>query len=154
MHTHIIQFSKKTICQDDYIREEMFYDSHEIDYSQECRDDSEKEYVMDLLCLSLKGCCTRQGHVFTYNGGCQNILNEWGNDIKKKVDNLRENNINKLSTREDIRSSLDDPLKINVFFHGKDWRPYLHRSDEFLDFLVNLNPGEKFYIGNILDCHI
>jgi hypothetical protein len=161
MHGLIYQISDQPIQKSDYITSSDFDGGdNPFDY---CRDMNEKEIneaIVELANILPKEMFICKGREIIFNGGNKDFFERWQNELRSEIDSitprvLSEGGEGTSLYQYKINKKLEDALKTASLFVDKEYTGfYTVKSTEFLlDSVTRFKPGDKFYIGGVLDYH-
>lgn len=157
-HAKIIQLSTQPIAERDYVTPEDYYDAHDAyaDWIGDAEEgDTRKECIANLVKYSLSG-------LFEFKDGClvylgaDVFLKNWVDAIHEKAQAITVENV----TFSGPRSALRDIL-LGSHTNGTDrvvlqeWTGICAEPvSELVGFAFhNMKPGDKLYIGAVIDFH-
>jgi len=150
-HSRIYQISTNPIDKDDYITacslDPWIYEPLG-DYADDLPESQLQKELEDFDKL-FEGIFKRDGRVLTFLG-CDQFIEDWREDIKRKANNI---DFTKWMSLWELRATLKRThYDSYAIFTSDDCT-----SDDFAHFIEGLyqghKPGDKFYIGGILDYH-
>ncbi len=147
MHSKIIEISKTPMVRDEYMSEGCFcpeeYD-HFADYIQIVPQDSENDIIS---WLDKHGIFERNGRELTLLD-LNPFIEEWRAEIKKRANNIDfTDGLSLYRLKEVIKETHQES---SLIFYFGEFMP----MGELVHWLYNhYQPGDKFYIGGILDYH-
>ena len=103
---------------------------------------------------------TCKGREIIFNGGNKDFFERWQNELRSEIDSitprvLSEGGEGTSLYQYKINKKLEDILKTASLFVDKEYTGfYTVKSTEFLlDSVTRFKPGDKIYIGGVLDYH-
>ena len=151
MHSKIYQISEKKLERDDYAKAVNF-DFDEVsffaDYVDDVERDDEKELLENFDTL-FEGIFSRKGRTITLLDTSA-FIEEWRSAIKKLADNMDFTNSRQLFRMREITKRTHKDYSAMLF---TDYGGFEYFGDFVQRLYAAHKPGDKFYIGGILDYH-
>jgi hypothetical protein len=151
MHSKIYQITEKKLERDDYTKAANFdYDDHSdfADYIDDVERDEEKELLEHFDSL-FEGIFSRKGRTITLLD-TSGFIEEWRSAIKKCADNMDFTDWRTLFQMREITKRTHKEHNTMLYTDHAGFEYF----GEFVQRLYAAHkPGDKFYIGGILDYH-
>lgn len=157
MHAKIYQVTREELSRDEYIT----FDSYEplqvsnyCDYTGEVYEYEEEDCLKSLDRI-LEGVFYREGRTLTYVGA-ENFMYEFVEAIKKSASELTVEKMKDWRTMFALKRLLDETHieYEHRFVFGPDQEAFPESLGEFMqEVYVTLKPGDKLYVGGIVDFH-
>ena len=156
MHSKIYQITTEKLTDDGLISASTFdYEATDFaDYVANLEDYEQEAYLKDLDYI-LKGIFSREGRELTYLGA-ENFVNEWLAFLKEYIAIIRTEDMKDFYNRYKLKSFVNYTHRefYTRFYLGAEWET---SAEPFGDFIMNIygnyQPGQKFYVGGIVDFH-
>ena len=151
MHSRIFQISTKQLGRDDYLKSCQFDPEEYSDFADYIADgiadeDEELEWFADVM-SDIFDCDGRKLTLRDISG----FIEEWKADVKKRANEFDPKGDGMSSYH--LRHSVNDTHKrINFRFYDDDYG-MMNTRRLIENVLLYHKPGDKFYIGGILDYH-
>lgn len=155
MHSRIYQLSREPLNADDFIHEIDFEEGdweYWADYIDDCLGDQlDDEYPNFPFLNEDYKMFTRDGDCLTYLG--DDTINEiWKKAIEEKYNDMISDFTN-AQKKWNLKKELIQPFT-RARFWMSNWCEYADVSSEFFNYCHGyLKPGDKLYLGNVLDFH-
>lgn len=161
MHSKIFQISNKPISKDEYCSPVDFYENSDdfADYiGDEMEDENEKREYIKGLAQCMEG-------VFTLNSDCsmtyvseeklREFKQKWVDYLRSMVNELTADNILSDHRLYRLRKAAERTHVDRCSrFYINEWNGYAGAMDDFVEFIDHqLKPGDRIYVGAIIDFH-
>ena len=162
MHSKIFQITNKPVGRDNYINSHSFIsDGIGADYFEEFADyvddiyECEEQKFIDNLASVLRGIFEINGREMTFIG-LGDFLQKWADFIKEKANELSSENIVEFPRLYNLRKATER-THLDIWYRfamvEDDSKCYPDTFGEFIASCTDLKPGDKRYIGGIVDYH-
>lgn len=155
MHSCIFQVSTKPISEGDYVSPEYFYDNSG-DFADYIGDPITGKHRLD----SIKYVFELFGNMFTINkdvitfNGLGNFVRKWNDYMRELSSNLDDNEYKQYDMWRIGCATKETHLYICSRFFIEDWNECAGPAEDLIDFLQHrAKPGDKLYIGAVIDYH-
>ena len=157
MHSKIYQITKKELTRDEYLTSSDFDEvniSDFADYTDDIDEDEEEDAMKRLDC-TLRGVFTREGRVLTYQGA-DGFVSDWISGIKSRVAQLNPDTVKNWMEMWKMKQLFEDTHREanERFSYDGSCTDAEPLGDFIREVYINAKPGDKFYIGGIVDFHI
>ncbi len=159
MHSTIFQIATEVIDKENFIDENIFAqgDYSFYDYCGEISDDDRKSVIKSLVNNLLpSGMFTLSGDDYlVYEGGINEWKEQWVARIHERAEAVSVSNITEgISAVYLLEKELKNPLDIGSRFCLESYpTSYAEESAELIKVICRLKPGDKLYVGGVLDYH-
>lgn len=157
MHSKIFQMGLKPISEDNYVQPDYFYEGMECfaDYIGDEMTGNDRKECIEWLAEELGSLfdLNKEEDVLVFKG-MGTFVTEWNNAIKNAANDLQDgvlcrrilNEINYLEECTHLHCDY------RFFIEGWSWGSFPARN--FIEYVNDeLKPGDKLYIGNVIDFH-
>lgn len=156
MHSRIYQITSEEQEREDYLTSgSLEYNeiSDFADYTADIDEGEEEDELNDLARL-LTGVFRHEGRTLIYEGA-ETFIREWHNKIREQAMTMTVEDFKDWRTLFDLRQITDEThLRTPVRFYGYDGDDLPYPMGDFITHaFVHLKPGDKLYVGGILDYH-
>lgn len=153
MHNTIYQISRERVNADEFITSSEFCPEeymHFADYIDDVDDDSYEDLYKALDHL-LDGVFTRDGDELTYIGA-ENFMENWINHIKCLVEPLTVESMKDWMPLWLVKSTIRDThlRTVNKIYCDEEIQTF---GSFMQNVFANLKPGDKLYLGGVVDFH-
>lgn len=157
MHANIWQLATKPIDEDDYASKSCFYDntSDFADYVSINNEDVIERDINEWLPRILDGLFTCNGRELTFIGSAE-FLTKWNDALKKSVEILDNENILKFPNLYNVECMAKYTHKdvYHRFVVEEYFGSFPETYGDFVTYAYgNLKPGDKLYVGAVIDFH-
>ncbi len=157
MHSRIYQISWQPISKENFLEEEQVAEfTSGIDYADEFSEDYRYEQIQLLAEHILPPglfVADSSDKSIVYQGGLDEWLKNYIQSIKDLANELTPEDILNFSGKKwDLQQLLKRPFGGHVMFAIDD-NPCAEFSTEFLEFIKDIEVGQKVYIGAVFDYH-
>ncbi len=159
MHSSIYQVSIQPIEVDDYAKPDYFYDNSNdfADYiGEEWTGDNRKEDIKWLAhTLSDLFDLDETGEILVYKGGMDVFKEKWTAAIHKAAEEVTDDNVLESMPRWYAKNVCEKThLYSDYRFSIENWNDYPNPLDELIEYVADkMKPGDKLYIGAVIDFH-
>lgn len=154
-HAYIIQLDTEPIEDDNLVSEEDFFEDERFDYF-ETISDADREEVVDKIAKYVfpTGMFHKEGDCFIYQGGIEKWKEEYLKELNEILSKITTNNLWGIKGLFALKDKIQNALDQNKFV-VECWSGFCaNDSTEFMEFVDHyLKPGDKLYIGSIIDFH-
>lgn len=157
MHSKIFQVSKGPIKRSQFIDADTVADNTDwVDYADEESEERRIKLVQELINSALP-----HGMFQIIDDGCtliyQDGLDKWKEDYVKKIHQAAAaitpaNVLTWCSEKKELSDLLKRPIGGYTMFVIED-NYCAEFSNEFMEFIKDIKPGDKIYVGAVLDYH-
>lgn len=154
MHARIWQVSTKPVEDDERLSESSFYDNTGdfADYVSDMTRTEEEEDIKDWLPRILKGLFVCNGRELTFVGS-KEFIQEWRKAIKESVEILDDSNMLVFPNLYKVERVVKEThMRVGHRFAFDSSLPEEY-GDFVRDAYNNLAPGDKIYVGAVIDFH-
>lgn len=154
MHERIYQLDTKPIMADKFITPDDFGVEDYSDFADYIADIDEDTLADEYENFpDFAGAFTRKDDALIFNG-FDRLKKEWLNAIHERAEKINEDNI--LKDAQNVRFNLKDallyPYTFSRFVFSDEM--FMRRSSSFIEECAYiLKPGDKLYLGGVLDFH-
>ncbi len=157
MHDNIFQVSRKPIARDDYPDTDLIAENTEwIGYCDEVdkgtRLNAIKHLVDEILPEGMFS-IDSEGDVLTYIGGLEEWAEEYVKKIQDAANKLTPSNIlTWCKEKKALKDIMRSPIGHSTMF-VLDNNLFAEFSCEFIEYINDMQPGDKLFIGSVLNYH-
>lgn len=155
MHAKIFQLSRKPIEPDNYVTPGYFENDifDDADYiGDSVTDPTERKMWIEAMVNTLHPLFSLEDETLVYQG-CETLLTKWIGEIKEKASHLNTNNFFDEAARL-IRMVQKTHVFSGSKFYIADWCDEAVNPFDLIEYCKKkLKPGERLYIGSIIDYH-
>lgn len=142
------------------ISENVFYehlDDIPADYVSDLSEEDENDYIAALPNILPATMFKCEGREITFLGPDRKLIEQWKGRIHQKVEDLTTDTIANGGNAWDYLSNLENAasnmLDVCCRFYFDD-DGYAMKSTEFILDCLHMAPGEKLYVGAVIDYHL
>jgi hypothetical protein len=155
MHSRIYQIGLKPFKPEDYACPEWFYED-----SDDFADYIGNEITGDARLQDIK--CLQSGfeEIFDLDGetlvfkGFGNFIQEWNDYIKSLTEQIKDDKYDQFLMWKISNATKETHLETASRFYIEDWNGRPEAAEDLIDFLQHqVKPGDKIYIGAVIDYH-
>lgn len=157
MHSKIFQVGLKPISEDNYVQPDYFYEGSEsfADWIGDEMTDNDREECIEWLEKGLESLfdLNKEEDALVFKG-MGTFITEWNNAIKNAANKLQDGVYDRslLFKIKDIKECTH--LRCDYRFFIEDYNGCAGSAQDLIEFAYNeLKPGDKLYIGNVIDFH-
>lgn len=151
MHSKIYQITETKLGRDEYINA-VYFDYDEISFFADYVDDVERDEekrLLEAFDSLFEGIFSRKGRTVTLLDTSK-FIEEWRSAIKKCADNMDFTNSQHLFQMREITKRTHKEYNTMLY---SDYAGFEYFGDFVQRLYAAHKPGDKFYIGGILDYH-
>lgn len=155
MHSRIYQIGLKPFEPEDYASPEWFYEGSD-DFADYIGD----EITGDARLQNIKCLQSCFEEIFDLDGetlvfkGFGNFIREWSDYIKSLVEQIKDDKYDQFLIWRIGNATKETHLETASRFYIEYWNGHPGAADDLIDFLQHqVKPGDKIYIGAVIDYH-
>lgn len=156
MHSYIIQIDCKPISRENYISEDIAFNSEFVDYSYEISPEEREELLKSLTEIFHAGIFEIKDHdALVYTGGIEEWKKDWIEKIIDDVERLTPETVFQFPNLYNLENHVKNSLETDILFVLQCWTgDCIVRSTEFMEYVnTKMKVGDAIYIGNVLGYH-